>query len=486
MGAVAEHSEPDDPDHGEPDDRELEERVERLMDGLVADLRRLAALPSITFPGYPEAPVREARALLTELLHGAGFGASGTQGAGKLRELTPPYTPPVLTGHLPPPAPDAPTVLLYGHYDVQPPGDPHLWRTPPFTPTETEDGLGLRARGVADCKANLIAHIGALRVWNGRPPTGIRIVFEGQEEYGSPFDYYPPTNPGPFRCDAMVVADTGSLRPGTPTLTTALRGVVELVVEARTLDDALHSGTYGGAAPDALLALLAALASLHDARGDVAVPGLRREPWEGATLGEEEFRALAGVREGVPLLGAGGLGERLWSGPALTVVGLDAPTVDGGTCAVVPYARAKLNLRVHPRQDPRDGLAALMRHLEAQRPFGVPLTLTPTHTGPGYEAATDGPAYRAAYGALRTAWNDEPVHAASGGSIPLVCGLAQAVPGAEILMFGTEDARSGLHGPNERVLYSELRATVLAEALFLRDYARSFRASRASRSGDPA
>ncbi|GCB94339.1 dipeptidase [Streptomyces noursei] len=447
----------------------LESTVDALMDDVCADLKRLAAIPSIAFPGFSPEPVLRARDVVVELLRAAGVRDIG--------ELNLPDTAPVVTATVPPPTPDAPTVLLYAHYDVQPPGDERPWESPPFEPTEIEGGL--RARGVADCKANLMVHIGALRAFGGRPPVGIKIVFEGQEEYGSAFDAYPPTDPAAFACDAMIIADTGNIRPGTPTLTTALRGSVDVLVEVRTLDAGLHSGEYGGVAPDALLVLIKALATLHDVHGDVAVEGLRREPWGGPALTEDAFRDLVGVSRGMPLLGSGGLGERLWSGPALTVVGLDAPSVDHGAAAVVPHARAKLNLRVHPRQDPREAQDALIRHLRRLRPFGIPLTVTPGDTGPGYEAATDGPAYRAARSALHRAWGAEPVHAASGGSIPLVNGLAAAAPGAEVLLFGAEDNLCRLHGPNERVLYSELRGALLAEALFFAEYAAAHR-----RSGD--
>ncbi|MFJ9419677.1 M20/M25/M40 family metallo-hydrolase [Streptomyces sp. NPDC101227] len=444
----------------------LESIVDALMDGVCADLKRLAAIPSIAFPGFSPEPVLEARDLIVALLRDAGVTDIG--------ELNLPGTAPVITATVPPPTPDGPTVLLYAHYDVQPPGDERLWDSPPFEPTGIEDGI--RARGIADDKANVMVHIGALRAYGGRPPVGIKIVFEGQEEYGSVFGGYPPTDPDLFACDAMIIADTGNIRPGTPTLTTALRGSAELLVEVRTLNAAVHSGQYGGAAPDALLTLLKALATLHDVHGDVAVEGLRRAPWHDTALTDDDFRALAGVVPGTPLLGSGGLGERLWSGPAVTVVGLDAPPVERAASAVVPYARAKLNLRVHPRQDPEEALAALARHLERLRPFGVSLTVTPGETGPGYEAATDGPAYRAVATALRRAWGSDPVHAASGGSIPLVNGLAKAVPNAEILLFGAEDNLCNLHGPNERVLLSELRGALLAEAAFLAEYAATYQA----------
>lgn len=443
----------------------LETTVDALMDGVCADLKRLAAIPSIAFPGFSPEPVLQARDLLVALLRDAGVADIG--------ELNLPGTAPVITGSLPPPTPEAPTVLLYGHYDVQPPGEERLWDSPPFEPTDIEGGI--RARGIADDKANLMVHIGALRVYGGRPPVGIRIVFEGQEEYGSAFDDYPPTEPDLFACDAMIIADTGNIRPGTPTLTTALRGSAVVFAEVRTLRAAVHSGAYGGAAPDALLVLLKALATLHDVHGDVAVEGLYREPWDGTAFTDDEFREVAGVPHGTPLLGSGDLGERLWSGPAVTVIGLDAPPVDRAAAAVVPYARAKLNLRVHPRQDPREAQAALIRHLQRLRPYGIPLTVTPGDAGPGYEAAADGPAYRAARTALHRAWGADPVHAASGGSVPLVNGLARAVPDAEILLFGAEDSLCGLHGPNERVLLSELRGALLAEAAFMAEYAATYR-----------
>ncbi|WP_432166809.1 M20/M25/M40 family metallo-hydrolase [Streptomyces sp. bgisy031] len=452
------------------DARELQAEVDGLMDGLRADLERLAAIPSIAFPGFPAEPVREAHDLLAGLLRECGVEL--------VERIDLPDTAPVVFGEIPPPTPDAPTVLLYSHYDVQPAGDEKLWRSPPFEPTPVEGGL--RARGIADDKSNVIAHLGMLRAFKGRPPVGVKIVFEGQEEYGSPFDGYPPTDPERFACDAMVIADLGNLRPGTPTLTTGLRGAAEVVVEVRTLEEPRHSGEFGGAAPDALLVLLKALATLHDVRGDVAVEGLRREEWTGTSYTEDEFRSLAGVEDGVPLIGSGTLGERLWSGPAITVIGLDAPAVEHAASAVVPYARAKLNLRFHPRQDPKEAQARLVEHLRSLTPFGIRLTVTPGDTGPGYEATTGGPAYRAALTALKEAWGTDASYVATGGSIPLVNGLAKAAPGAEVLLFGAQDSMCNLHAPNERVLFSELRSTVVAMCAFVREYAADHRAGTAS------
>jgi acetylornithine deacetylase/succinyl-diaminopimelate desuccinylase-like protein len=264
----------------------------------------------------------------------------------------------------------------------------------------------------------------------------------------------------------------GSLRPGLATLTVALRGMAMITVEVRTLAGPKHSGQFGGAAPDALGVLLRALAGLHDERGDVAVPGLRREKWTGATYSDEEFRGLAEIEDGVPLVGTGGLGERLWTGPALTVTGIDVLPVNVAVNAVVPYARAKISLRVHPEQDPIEAQNLLIEHLRKQRPFGVPLTVHAEETGPGFAAKTGGPAYEAARAALAAAWGGEVATFASGGSIPLVSALQTAVPQAEMLLLGTTDGFANIHAPNERVLLDEFERAVTAEADLFGRYAR--------------
>ena len=212
-----------------------------------------------------------------------------------------------MVGHIPAP-PGAPTVLLYSHYDVVEAGAEDEWDSPPFEPTERDGAL--YGRGAADTKSNVIVHVGALRAWNGRPPVGIKLCVEGCEEIGNgALLGYPATDPDLFRADALVIGDMGSITPGTPTLTTALRGVANVTLEVRTLRSAKHSGQYGGAAPDALLALLRAIATLHDERGNVAVAGLRRNEWDGPDQSEEHFRELGEVRAGMPLIGDGGLGR---------------------------------------------------------------------------------------------------------------------------------------------------------------------------------
>ena len=434
-----------------------------LMPQLRRDLEALVRIRSVSVPGRIDEPLLAAFEMTSQLFADAGV---------TVDRLDLPDTAPVVTGEIPAP-PGAPTVLLYSHYDVVPAGDETLWSSPPFEPTERDGALF--GRGAADTKSNIVAHVGALRAWGGRPPVGIKLCIEGYEEIGSgALTAYPPTDPARFQADALVIGDMGSIRPGVPTLTTALRGMANVTVEVRTLESGKHSGQYGGAAPDALLALLRALASLHDGHGDVAVPGLDRNEWDGEQQPEADFRELGTVLDGMPLIGTGGLGSRVWSGPAITVIGIDAPSVDGAVNAVSPYARAVLNVRVHPEQDAVEAQDAVIRHLREQRPFGIELDVQPGATGNGFAAATTGPAYDAARAAWSAAWGRDVLLAGSGGSIPIVSALAQALPNAEALLVGTTDGFANIHGPDERLLLSEFENAVAAEADFFGRYATAF------------
>jgi acetylornithine deacetylase/succinyl-diaminopimelate desuccinylase-like protein len=438
--------------------------VRALMPELEEELRRLVAIPSLSEWGFPEhtrPPLLECHQAVVELFRGAGVESFSS--------LELPGTAPVITGEIP--APDgAPTVLLYGHYDVVPAGDEALWESPPFEAAERDGAI--YGRGAADSKSNILVHVGALRAWGGRPPVGVKILVEGQEEVGSPLEEgYPSANPEPFAADAILVADGGSIRAGQPSLTVSLRGDARITVEARTLASNKHSGQYGGAAPDALVALVRALASLWDEAGDVAVAGLRREEWTGESYTEEEFRKLAELEPGMPIVGTGGIGSKIWSGPGITVLGIDCPAVEGAAAAVQSHARAVLNVRVHPEQPAAEAQAAVVRHLEAQRPFGIPLTVTAGATGDGFRARSSGPAWDAMVAAMSTAWGADTVEIATGGAIPLVKAMSEGVPEAALFVFGSTDSFANIHGPNERVLVDEWEKAVLAETLFFGELA---------------
>ncbi|HEY5187027.1 MAG TPA: M20/M25/M40 family metallo-hydrolase [Actinomycetes bacterium] len=441
----------------EPAPEVLRGRVHGMMPALTQDLVDLVSVPSVSVRGFPEEtqrPLLEAHDLVARLFREAGCEA--------VERIDLPGTAPVVFAEIGPP-PGAPTVLLYSHYDVVPVGDESLWETSPFEPTLSEGAI--HGRGSADSKANIVALLGALRAWDGRPPVGVKVVIEGLEEVGGgAFTTYPAQDPQRFASDVMLIADMGNVRPGVPTLTAALRGMANVVVEARTLASAKHSGQYGGAAPDALIALMHALASLHDENGDVAVEGLRREDWPSGGPDAEEFRRLAEVLDGVPLVGSGTLGSRVWSGPAITVIGVDVPSVDHALNAVSPHARAKLNVRVHPEQDPVEAQGAVVRHLNAVRPFGIQLQARGQETGQGYRGRMAGPTFDAAKAAWAQAWGAETLVAGAGGSIPLVASLHEAVPEADIVLVGATDGYANIHGPNERVLLDELEKATLAIA----------------------
>ena len=447
--------------------QDVADKVRELMPGLRADLEALVRIPSVSVPGELGPDLLAAFEETSRLFADAGV---------TVGRLDLPDTAPVVVGEIPAP-PGAPTVLLYSHYDVVPAGDESQWDSPPFEPSER--GGALYGRGAADTKSNILMHVGALRAWDGRPPVGIKICIEGYEEIGSgALIGYPPTDPDLFRADALIIGDMGSASPGVPTFTTALRGTSNVVVECRTLHSGQHSGQYGGAAPDALLALLRALATLHDEHGDVAVAGLRRNEWDGPAQSEAEFRELGTVLDGVPLIGTGGLASRIWSGPAITVIGIDVPSVAGAVNTVSPYARAVLNVRVHPEQDAGEAEQAVLAHLRAQRPFGIEIEAHPGAVGNGFFAHGGGPAFEAARAAWSQAYDGtEVLLAGSGGSIPIVSALAGALPEAEALLTGTTDGQANIHGPNERVLLDEFERATIAEADFLGRYAAAFAAA---------
>lgn len=454
-----------------PDSSALAETVSGLMPELKGDLSRLVAIPSISEWGFPE----HTRPALLEAQHAviALFRDAGVESFTSL-ELE--GTAPVITGEIPGPE-GAPTVLLYSHYDVVPAGDEALWASPPFEATERDGAIF--GRGTADTKSNILVHVGALRAWGGKPPVGIKLLIEGQEEVGSPLEEgYPSEHPEVFAADAILVADGGSIRAGQPSLTVSLRGDARITVEARTLASNKHSGQYGGAAPDALVVLLRALASLWDEHGDVAVEGLRREEWGGETYTDDEFRKLAEIEQGLPIVGTGGLGSKIWSGPGITVLGIDCPAVEGAPASVQSYARAVINVRVHPEQPAAEAQAAVIRHLEAERPFGVPLSLTAGATGDGFRARSSGPAWDAMVAAMSAAWGAETVEIATGGAIPLVKAMSEGVPDATMFVFGTTDSFANIHGPNERVLVDEWEKAVLAETLFFQELADRWRETR--------
>ena len=445
-----------------PSAEELRRRVAEAMGTARDDLAALVRIPSVAFAGFPEEPLRRAAAAVLDLVRGAGIDA-------RLVEV--PDSPPAVFGERPATG-GAPTVLLYAHYDVQPAGPEAAWTSPAFEPVEREGRLF--GRGAADDKAGIVMHVVALRALGADCTVGVKVLIEGAEEVGGGgIEEFVTTEAAALEADAIVVADVGNTALGQPTLTTSLRGMVKLLVTVSTLAAPVHSGSYGGPAPDALVALVRLLAGLHDAAGDLAVEGLTAGPYDGPAEDEDAFRRDAGVLPGVELPGTGTLAERLYARPAITIIGLEAPAVEGAGNAVVPTARALVSVRLAPGQEPAQATAAVTAHLRAAAPWNVRLDVAAAGGGEGFLARTDGPAFAAATRSLTLAFDRPVVRCGQGGSIPLVAAFRRVVPGAEIILWGPDEPQSRIHGPDESVDLAELERCALAEALFLADLSRT-------------
>jgi cysteinylglycine-S-conjugate dipeptidase len=439
--------------------------VESVFGDVRKGLERLVSVPSVTAAGYEGYNADEVRRSADET--GAWLERSGLQGV-RLLEVDGAH--PGVFGQTAGPA-GSPTVLLYAHHDVQPPGAMDLWESSPFEATE-RDGR-LFGRGTADDKAGIAAHAAALRAWDGAPPLTVSVFIEGEEEIASP-------NLGRFlekyedllRADVIVLADCSNWALGTPALTTSLRGIVDFIVEVRTLDHAVHSGTYGGPVPDALTALSRLIASLHDDRGNVIIDGLHSGPSYGIEVREADVRRFASVRPGVSLLGTGTLAQRLWGRPALAVLGIDAPSTADAANKLVPMARAKISVRLAPGDDIGTARSAIEAHIFGRVPWGAEVTITFANEGNPHLIDASGGAFDAFRAACALTWGCSPVAAGSGGSLPVVAGLAGTYPRAELLLTGVSDPESRAHGENESVHLAELSNCCVNEATLLGELAR--------------
>ena len=442
---------------------DIRERIAGLLPQAHGELAELVALKSVADPRqFPAEECQRAAQWVQDKFAGIGFSDA------RLEET--PDGSMVVLGSRPCADPQAPTVLLYAHYDVQPPLNDKAWRTPPFELTEV-DGRWY-GRGAADCKGNIVMHLAALRALGEDIPVNLKLVVEGSEEQGTGgLESFVEAHPELLRADAILVCDTGNAAVGEPAATVSLRGMVNVVVTVEALASEIHSGMFGGPAPDALAALVAMLASLRDELGNTTVAGLDAgRHWSGAAYEPGQFRRDAGVLDGVGLLGGGTVSDMLWARPALTILGIDCPPVVGSAAAIVPRAAARLNLRIPPGTKPQDAEQALVAHLKAAAPWGVHVTVDVEATGSPFEASTAGPAYLALAAAAQEAYGKPMTSLGQGGSIPLCNVFEQTYPDAEIILMGVEEPQALIHAPNESVAPSEIKNMALMEALFLRRY----------------
>lgn len=437
---------------------ELRAAVDAVLAAARADLKRLVRIPSVWADPAHAPDTERCAETVAELARGAG-GES-------VRIIRAGAGAPAVVAHWPAP-PGQPTVLLYAHHDVQPTGGDEHWTSPPFEPTE-RDGR-LYGRGAADDKAGVMTHLAVLRACRGSPPVGVTLFVEGEEESGSP------TLPALLRAhhellraDVIVIADAANPSVDVPALTTSLRGLVNCTVEVAMLHRPAHSGVFGGPAGDALTALCRALGSLHDDKGDVAVPGLVHGYADAPDLDEDTYRADAGLLDGVELLGTGTIPDRLWCKPAVAVLGIDAPRVCEASNVLLPSARAVVSMRVAPGQDVAAAQRALAAHLASHVPWGAQVSVTPgAGVAEPFTVDSAGDAYDAARRAFRAAYGNAVVETGIGGSIPFIAEFARTFPGAAVLVTGVGDPASRWHGIDESLHLEMFGRCVLAEALLL-------------------
>jgi acetylornithine deacetylase/succinyl-diaminopimelate desuccinylase-like protein len=281
-----------------------------------------------------------------------------------------------------------------------------------------------------------------------------------------------PENADLLRADTILVVDTGNFAVGVPTLTTTLRGMTIVDVKVEALASAMHSGMFGGPAPDPVAGLIAMLASMRDEAGDTTIDGLdNTQTWTGVKYPAEQFRSDANVLDGVELIGSGSPADMLWARPAVTVLGMDIPPVIGSASAVQASAGARVSLRVPPGMDGQKAQDALVAHLQSRVPWGLKFSVERVAVGDPFVGSLSGPGYESLKEAMEEAFERPMTTEGQGGSIPLCNVLAETFPEAEIFLMGVEEPKCLIHAPNESVDPTEIEHLALAEALFLEKYA---------------
>ena len=446
----------------------LSDAVHAGLPGAIADLSRLVRIPSVSWDGFDFANVDASAEAVRGLVADTGVfdiveirraAVAGSEELGR----------PAIVARREP-RNGRPTILLYAHHDVQPPGKDEDWDSLPFEPTVRGDRL--YGRGAADDKAGVMAHVAAIRalVATVGPDLdlGIVVFIEGEEEFGSrSFGNFLNEHRELLAADVIVVADSDNWDTATPALTVALRGNVTFKLTVSTLSHASHSGMFGGEVPDAMFATIRLLSSLHDEAGSVAVPGLVVHSADTPDYDEDKLRHEAGLLDGVAPLGRGEILSRLWYQPSITITGIDAPSVQNASNTLSPSVSVKVSMRIAPGQDPQAAFEAIESHLHANAPFGAQLSISDIDRGSPFLVDTSGWAVSDAKDAMAEAWGADPVEMGVGGSIPFIADLVEVFPQAQVLVTGVEDPDSRAHSPNESLHLGVFHRAILTEAVLL-------------------
>jgi cysteinylglycine-S-conjugate dipeptidase len=448
--------------------------LERRFDETVDELVALSRIPGVSAPGFDPAELERSALAVADLLRGAGLEAVEVLRVGDAH--------PYVIGEWLGAGPEAPTILIYAHHDVQPPGRAAHWVTPPFEPVVRGDGR-LYGRGVVDDKAGILLHLAALRAWREADqalPVNVKMIVEGEEEIGSlHLAEFLRAHRERLDADVLVLSDTANLQTGLPSLTTSLRGIVNVDVRVRVLDHPIHSGMWGGPVPDAATALSRLLARLVDDEGRITVPGLEADvpaltPAERASLSKlpfdaAAFRCDAGLLEGAAFTGDGraSVYERLWHRPALSVVALEAMPLAGAANQLIAEASARVGVRVAPGQCAARVRDRLVDFLHRDPPFGASVETQVKAAVDGWQTRAEGPAFEAARRAMSAGFEREAVTIGCGGTIPFVGPFADVLGGVPALLLGLEDPPCNAHGENESLDLGDFRKAARASAHLL-------------------
>ncbi|AOY56152.1 M20/M25/M40 family metallo-hydrolase [Candidatus Rhodoluna planktonica] len=444
----------------------VEKSITARFDGYMDQLARLVAIPSIAWDAFDPSNLTKSAETVAGLFRELNFFdeieivSAPTEESGQ-------GAPAILARRQA--KNGKPQILLYAHHDVQPPGDLSVWNSEPF---ELKI-LGDRAygRGAADDKAGILVHLGSLQILQELseidPDLGISLFIEGEEEAGSPsFENFLNLNAKKLQADVIIVADSGNWTTEIPAMTTSLRGLVAQTFTIKTLDHALHSGMYGGVVPDATMALIKVLAKLYNEDGSVAIDGLETFKVQPLPYTTEQLRVDSGLLPTVEPLSKEDHLQALWGDPAVTVIGIDMPSVELSSNTLQPAVTAKVSLRIAPGQNPETALALLREHLLKSAPFGSQIEFGENEAGNPY-LDDPGWAKKEFQNALQQSFGVEPVDMGVGGSIPFIASLKKIFPSAQILITGVEDPDSRAHSPNESLHIPSFKKAIQAQSLFL-------------------
>lgn len=441
--------------------------VSDSMPRVLDELATLVEIPSVSWDSFDPSHVEDSAQAVAQLLRELDIFESVSISRSRRSDTGKPGNPAVLARREP--KVGMPTVLLYAHHDVQPPGESSEWNTPAFN-SVIKDGR-MYGRGAADDKAGIMSHVASLRALKQlcQPiDIGLVVFIEGEEEAGSPsFTNFLSDHHESLESDVIIVADSNNYSESIPALTVSLRGNVTLNLTVSTLDHAVHSGMFGGLVPDAFMALNRLISSFYDEDGCVSISGVHASPDEAPIYSEDLLRAESGVLPEVQLIGRGSLLGRIWNQASLTVTGIDFPSVSNASNTLVPSIGARVSLRVPPGQSASPASDALVSHINSQDIFGARVTITDINVGEGFMADEFGTASLSMRNAMKHGWGVDPVNIGVGGSIPFISAFTEAFPSAQVLVTGVEDPDSRAHSPNESLHLAAFEKAILSQTLFL-------------------